>query len=300
MSPYRFALFSAAVLAAVALWGSAIAAGRGGVDDTLQSPRPLEITHVVVIAFENHNFAQVMGRHAPRSYFKQLGARCGSAANFTAAHVPRSLPNYLAVTSGRVTVTTDCQPGPGCQTSAHNIFGQLGAKRWRVWEESMPGRCVRKNTGLYVPRHAAPPYYTRISNAVCRANVLPLPKTPPRIHRAFTWIVPNLQHDFHDGTPRSGLGVAARLHGRPARPAALERLPGGSHGGVHLVRHGQQQRPAEDADPADRRARRTCAVACITQHLSNYQLLRSWQGMLHLNCTNRSCGARGLMGAFHL
>ncbi len=300
MSPHRIALFAAAVLAAVALWGSAIAVPGAEASTTpCNHPGHSKITHVVVIAFENHNFAQVMGRHAPRSYFKQLGARCGSAANFTAAHVPRSLPNYLAVTSGRVTVTTDCQPGPGCQTSAHNIFGQLGAKRWRVWEESMPGRCVRKNTGLYVPRHAAPPYYTRISNAVCRANVLPLPKTPPRIHRAFTWIVPNLQHDFHDGT----LGQAsAWLRDFMVGPRGLLRssVYRAGHTAVFIwFDTGTSSDPLKTPIPlivVSPHVRRHV----ITQHLSNYQLLRSWQGMLHLNCTNRSCGARGLMGAFHL
>ena len=72
--------------------------------------------HIVVIAFENHGYAQILSRNAPASYFKTLAGKCGSAADFTAAHFPRSLGNYLAATGGRVVTTTDCTPSPACSS----------------------------------------------------------------------------------------------------------------------------------------------------------------------------------------
>ncbi len=299
LSPHRFVLFLTTVLAAAAMWGTALAAPEAAQATPCNHPGHSTITHVVVIAFENHNYNQVLGRHAPHSYFKDLAARCGSAANFTAAHVPRSLPNYLAVTSGRVTVTTDCTPGPGCRTSAHNIFGQLGPSRWRVWAESMPGRCVTKNIGLYVPRHAAPPYYSRISNQVCRQDVLPLPSTPPRVHRAFTWVEPNLQHDMHNGTlPQASAWLRDYLVG--ARGLLRSAVYRAGHTAVVIW--------FDTGNGADGLTTPIPLIVIsphtrhhiFTRHLSDYQLLRAWQGLLHLNCINRSCGARGLIGAFNL
>src|SRR3954451_24168336 len=35
--------------------------------------------HIVVISFENHSYQQVLGKTAPRSYFKTLASKCGSA-----------------------------------------------------------------------------------------------------------------------------------------------------------------------------------------------------------------------------
>ncbi len=261
--------------------------GHGGID------------HIVVIAFENHSYADVLGRNAPPSYFKDLAARCGSAANFTAAHFPRSLPNYLAVTSGKVTVTGDCTPGPGCLTSAQNIFSQLGPRGWRTWAESAPAPCDPQNTGEYVPRHEPAIYYTRISSQICRQNLLPLPSTPPLVHRRFTWIAPNLLHDMHDGTldqastwlrdylvgPRGLLLSAAYRSGHTAVFIWFDTAA--SSGAMHT--------PIPLIVIAPHSPRHI-----FTRAISDYELLRGWQGLLHLPCINLSCGARGVPSLFRL
>src|SRR6185312_10681887 len=76
--------------------------------------------HIIVIAFENHSYASVLGAGAPASEFTNLAGECGVATRFTAAHFPHSLPTYIASTSGRVSITGDCLPGPSCQSGAQN------------------------------------------------------------------------------------------------------------------------------------------------------------------------------------
>jgi phosphatidylinositol-3-phosphatase len=299
LSAHRTALIVTILAAALALFGATVARPATADASPCGHRGHSKITHVVVIAFENHNYRQVLSRTAPHSYFRSLAGRCGSAANFTAAHVPRSLPNYMAATSGHVTLTNDCIPGPGCLTSSHNIFGQLGPSRWRVWAESMPGRCYGRNTKLFVPRHSPAPYYTRISHSLCRRNVLPLPATPPRVHRSFTWVVPNLQHDMHDGS----LGQAsAWLHTYLAGRRGLLRSPEyrAGHTAVFIwFDTGTGRDPLRTPIPLIVISPHT-RHHVFTRHFDNYSLLRAWQGMLHLKCMNQSCGARGMMKAFGL
>ena len=257
------------------------------------------ITHVVVIAFENHSYAQVLGRHAPASYFKTIAAGCASATRFRAAHVPRSLPNYIAATSGRVTITGDCEPSRSCRSTSRNLFSQLGPQHWRVWAESMPGPCYAKNHGQYVPRHAPAIYYTRIRRPVCRRDMLPLPKATPHPGRKFTWVAPNLQHDMHDGS----LGQAAAwLHTYLAGGRGLLRTEGyrSGHTAVFVW---------FDTGAGGASIRTPIPLIVLSRHtprrhftrpMTNYQLLRTWESMFHLHCLNLACGARNLEASFHL
>jgi acid phosphatase len=108
--------------------------------------RPPAWKHIVVIAFENHSYRDILGRSAPRSYFKTLAARCGSALDYRAVHYPRSLPNYLGATGGRIVTPQDCLPGAGCQSRRGNIFNQLGRPNWRLFAESMPLPGMRRRS----------------------------------------------------------------------------------------------------------------------------------------------------------
>jgi hypothetical protein len=38
----------------------------------------------------------------------------------------------------------------------------------------------------------------------------------------------------------------------------------------------------------------------FTKAITNYQLLHTWESLLHLPCINLACGARGLTRTFHL
>jgi hypothetical protein len=255
--------------------------------------------HIVVIAFENHSYAQILGRSAPASYFKTLAGECGSAASFRAAHYPRSLGNYLAATGGRVITTSDCLPGPGCSSSGPNIFSQVGGLHWRTFAESMPRPCDPNNTSLYVPRHAPAVYYRRIPRAVCRRDMVTLPAHAIKLKRTFTWITPNLQHDMHDGTPAQA-------------SSWLQGFLGGSHGLLH-------RRPYTRGhtavfiwfDSAGGNGSLSTPLPFIvispsTPHklarkaLNQYSALRGWEGMLGLPCIANACHVNSTRLPFHL
>jgi hypothetical protein len=285
-------------MAAIALvgGGSSAVAAASPCGHRIRAPR---WRHIVVIAFENHSYDQILGPTAPASYFKTLAAECGSATDYQAVHFPRSLPNYLAATGGRTVTTSDCQPGPECSSAGGNIFSQLGGREWRTFAESMPTPCDPTNTSLYVPRHAPAVYYTKIPHRVCARDMVPLPAHRLRLRRAFTWIAPNLQHDMHDGTPAQA-------------SAWLQSFLGGRHGLLH--RH-----PYIDGHTAIfiwfDTASGTGSVSTplpfivispstparlVTKAFTHYSALRGWESMLHLPCRQAACHSSGLRRAFRL
>ena len=69
--------------AVVGLLASAATAIAGGSSAAAASPcghlrRAPAWHHIVVIAFENHSYNDILGRSAPASYFKTLAGECGS------------------------------------------------------------------------------------------------------------------------------------------------------------------------------------------------------------------------------
>jgi len=257
-------------------------------------------SHVVVIAFENQSYKSILGSSAPPSYFKTLASTCGSASNFSAVSFPRSLPDYLAVTSGTTSgITSDCVPGPACSTSARSIFQQVGGSHWSSWGESMPSPCYAQNRGLFVPRHLPALYFTRISHATCVADVRPLPSTPPSGSRRFVWVAPNLNNDMHNGTPAQ---ASAWLKTFLAGPQGLLRrstyqaghmaifiwfdTAGGSNSMATPV-------PLLVVAPS-------VGHRLVSTHLTDYNLLHGWQGMLGVPCLANSCRVSGFDRLFGL
>jgi hypothetical protein len=296
MLPARAAV---AVLVAVAAFGasgtSAIAAGS----PCGHARRAPSWHHIVVIAFENHSYAQILGRGAPASEFTRLAGECGSASDYRAVHYPRSLPNYLGATSGGFPVTSDCLPGPGCRSGAANIFSQVGGRNWRSFAESMPRPCDPADTSLFVPRHVPAIYYTRVSRTSCRRNVVPLGSRPPELKRMFTWITPNLQHDMHDGTPAQAgswlqsflEGPSGLLHRRPyTRGHTAIFIWFDSAGGSGSARTPIPFIVISPSTPA----------RVVTRPLNHYSALRAWESMLRVHCAGNACRATGLRRPFRL
>src|SRR6185503_14988195 len=133
--PMLLACVATAALAATSAVALAVPAPAAASSPCGHLSRAPAWRHIVVIAFENHSYKDILGRDAPPSYFKTLAAKCGSAVAYRAVHFPRSLPNYLGATGGRTVTTADCVPGPGCQSTRANIFSQLGGRNWRMFSE---------------------------------------------------------------------------------------------------------------------------------------------------------------------
>jgi phosphatidylinositol-3-phosphatase len=168
--------------------------------------------HVITIINENKSYREIIGA-ASAPYETALKRECGVAGAFYGETYP-SLPNYIALTSGAIPAGIagrDCLPNGTCTSSGPSIFQQLGAG-WKVYAESMPSNCLHSNSGTYVPRHTAAPYYTAIA-AACQKQQVPLGTTTSGALSAdltsgnlprYALVVPNLMNDMHDGTVLAG------------------------------------------------------------------------------------------------
>ena len=160
-----------------------------------------EPSHVAVIVMENKEAPSVLGNDAP--YLSSLAAVYGLAARSFGVRHP-SLPNYLALTSGRTHhITDDCTD---CAVDAPNIVDQLTAAKvsWRAYLESMPSPCFRgASDGRYAKKHDPFMYYRSVAGNRSRcSNVVPLDRLGPDIRNGtlptFVWISPDLCNDTHD------------------------------------------------------------------------------------------------------
>ena len=158
----------------------------------------VRVTHVIWIVMENRSYNQVMS--AP--YISSLAAQCAVATNYHNISHP-SLPNYIAMTSGRSgsgLPSTDC---PGfCAVSGPSIFSQTSS--WGVFAESMPGACVRHDARPYVAHHTAAPYYSSLTT--CASHDVPLTALNLAHLPAFSLIVPNIANDMHENSSSVAAG----------------------------------------------------------------------------------------------
>jgi phosphatidylinositol-3-phosphatase len=264
-----------------------------------RTPTPKTWSHVIVIAFENQSYASVLGAGAPASEFTRLAGECGVATKFTAVHFPHSLPEYMAATSGRLPFTGDCLPGKNCHSTSANIFSQLGDTGWRAFGESMPSACAKTNSGDYVTRHLPPLYYTRISQAACTANVLPLPATFGGLRRPFAWIAPDRVDDMEIGTNAQASAWLSNFLEGPA--GILTHAPyTQGHTAVFIwfdtgadTDSVSTPLPFIVISPSTPHVRASAA-------LNDYSALRVWERMLGVPCLAAACTAPAMGKTFHL
>ncbi len=147
---------------------------------------------IVVIMMENKHYTDIVGNsNAP--YIQSLIADGTLYTNYEAG--PGSLPDYLANTAGVWTAAA--------ASGSDNIFNQLqtAGVSWGEYEESMPQACyTAQGSAPYKKEHNPAVYYSDItSNPAACANVLPYAAFDPAHLRAFSYVVPNLGDDMHDG-----------------------------------------------------------------------------------------------------
>jgi len=167
-------------------------------------------TKVMVIAEENEPESAIIGSsQAP--YITQLATTYGQATNMQAGY-PTDCPSlaaYILMTSGsQQGICDDANPSKH-QVAGDNIFKQVAAAglQWREYAESMPGNCHRTNDGLYLVRHAPPPYYTS-ERERCQGWDVPLGTTSSGALRsdlgsglpAYSFVTPNACNDMHGAT----------------------------------------------------------------------------------------------------
>lgn len=134
------------------------------------------------------------------SYTSSLAKNYALLGNYTAVAHP-SLPNYLALTSGKTYGVADDgyyrlpQGGIGDQLTAAGIS-------WRAYMEGMSGDCMTE-AGSYVLRHNPFAYY----GGRCPANVVSFDRLAGDLASntpQYSWISPDMCNDTHDCPVQTG------------------------------------------------------------------------------------------------
>ena len=167
---------------------------RGG-----ERPAP---AHVVIIIEENHSYRQIIG--APAAPFLNDLARRG--ANFTRAHgvTHPSAPNYFALFTGRTVNSGDGCPARGIPPSQPNLGSELLAARlsYGAFSESLPNPGFAGcSAGTYARKHAP---WVQFTNLPAGSHRPLTALTDYRQLPTVAFIVPNVDHDMHDGTVNAG------------------------------------------------------------------------------------------------
>jgi hypothetical protein len=180
---------------------------------TATSP-PNVYDHVVWIWMENHTAADVLGSgDAP--FTTGLAAACGHAARYGSVGSP-SLPNYLGATSGDTHGIQD-DAGPSAHPiTSDNLFRQVrtAGHTARSYEESMSGPCQLDSSGDYAVKHNPAAYYEGGDDRrACQTDDVPLGSLAAGAFLTaldagtlpgFSFVTPNLCHDTHDCSVRTG------------------------------------------------------------------------------------------------
>src|SRR3954454_10501512 len=109
------------------------------------------VTKLLVFVMENHSMRQ-MRHHMPKAF--ALARKYGYATDYRAITHP-SLPNYIAMTSGRTHGVDNDRPPSAWPLKGHTDFSRAIAagRTARIYAESMPERCSTRNSGRYAVRH---------------------------------------------------------------------------------------------------------------------------------------------------
>lgn len=246
------------------------------------------IRHVVLIALENHTRSQVIGT-AAAPYITHLARNYGQATDYVNIAHP-SLPNYMQLTGGMAAgITSDCNPGPKCESHNASLFGQLG-HTWRSYDEGIPRPCDHSGSGAYAVRHNPAVYYTAVP-IECRLQDVPLPANPS-FAATFTMVTPNVCHDMHSCSVATAnawlLHFIPRVYASPQWKAHNTAIflwwdENGGSGPLPFV-----------------------VISPYTHHvvyrsrIDHFSTLRTIQRLLGRSCIANSCQRNGFAPGFHL
>jgi acid phosphatase len=162
---------------------------------------------VVLIVEENRSFSTVYPTGMP--WLSALGDANGIATNYLSDE-PGSLLDYLWLSSGSGEQPFGCT-GNGCPEpiTSNNIFRQISRAGliWKLYAESLPSAgFMGANSGNYVKRHNPAAWYSDVINSPAQQkNMVPFTQFAGDVKAGklpdYSTIIPDLQHDAHDGTP---------------------------------------------------------------------------------------------------
>jgi hypothetical protein len=159
-------------------------------------------THVFLLVEENHSYSSVIGSSS-MPYLNSLASKYGLATQYYANTHP-SIGNYFMATAGAIITNNDSF----CSTITNdNLVRHLlnAGKTWKSYAESLPSvGYTGCGSGAYVKRHNPFAYFSDVANSSEKTNLVPFTQfSTDRINGNlpnFSFIVPNLNHDAHNGT----------------------------------------------------------------------------------------------------
>ena len=160
-------------------------------------------SHVFVVVEENHSYSSVIGSSA-MPYLNSLASQYSLATQYY-GDVHPSIGNYFMMTTGQIINTNDAFSGT---TSADSIVRQLmtAGKTWKCYAENLPSVGYTGGDVLpYVKHHNPFAYMTDVINSSTQVNnLVPYSQFASDLNNnalpQFSFIVPNLNNDAHDGT----------------------------------------------------------------------------------------------------
>jgi hypothetical protein len=161
------------------------------------------VTKVLTFVEENHSLAQM---EAGMPYAFGLAQQYGYADNWTAITHP-SLPNYVAIASGKTYGIVDDKAPSSHKLAGPSVFGQTvtAGKTAKLYAEGETKNCMLTNTGQYAVKHNPWAYFVDSTERTpCNTNDVPTTKLDADITAGTLpvtgMVVPNLVDDGHDGT----------------------------------------------------------------------------------------------------
>ena len=159
-------------------------------------------THVFLVMEENHSYSSVIGSSS-MPYLNSLAKKYGLGTQYYANTHP-SIGNYFMLSAGQMITNNDSY----CSTlTQDNVVRHLltAGKTWKAYAESLPyAGYTGCGSGYYVKRHNPLAYFSDAANSSEKYNLVPFTKFSSDLTNHtlpnFSFIVPNLMHDAHDGS----------------------------------------------------------------------------------------------------
>jgi len=164
---------------------------------------PAQVNHVFIVMEENHSYSQVIGSPS-MPYLNSLAQTYAIAEGYFADTHP-SIGNYFMLTTGQIITNNDGYQGT---VSVDNVVRELIAagKTWKEYSDSLPFQGYDGgDTGNYTQHHNPLSYFSDVRNDPNQQqNLVPFTQLATDIANhnlpSYGFIVPNNQHDAHDGT----------------------------------------------------------------------------------------------------
>jgi acid phosphatase len=170
-----------------------------------QTPPPPSSKHIVMVMEENSSYDAVVGNSSWPN-LNNLISNGALPTNYYANTHP-SIGNYFMLTTGQLLTNDDNSTQVW---NVDNIARRMLAANvpFRIYAEGIPQGYVGGNTGLYLIRHNPFAMLSDIANnpAVANQTIWPFTQFATDLANGtlpeFSFIVPNVNDDAHNGTPQ--------------------------------------------------------------------------------------------------